>query len=148
MTLAANELWSGDVIAVRSESFTGPAMVISNDLNDDGVYVLRVQVQDITGAVVLLFCDPSDDFDDASDADMVTWIRAICARELQSLYVERDDTTVNGTDFPFFWASYDAPHNHRDVSREIADAQLLRIFRAERPNHDTDLDAMLVMCHG
>jgi hypothetical protein len=80
---------------------------------------------------------------DQKDRDTVRMIRTLCAAELDAEY-----------DYPFFWGSYDnAPGNEAQalrLSREVADREILRIFRSERtaPNIDSDFETVLVMCHG
>lgn len=60
---------------------------------------------------------------------LVAKIRTICSREFDALYTDR-----------FFELDYE--------EGETADHALVRLFRHERPNHDTDEEAILVLCHG
>lgn len=67
---------------------------------------------------------------DAVDARLrAAFIRGICAREFDM-----------DADYPYFSEDY--------RPGESADAALVRMFYAERPNHDTDEATVLVMCHG
>lgn len=66
---------------------------------------------------------------DAKQAKQVHCIRTVCARELGSPY-----------EYPFFNMDYQPGESPNEA--------LLRLFTAERRHHDSDLDAILVLCHG
>jgi hypothetical protein len=78
-----------------------------------------------------------------NDVELVSFIRETWARE-----------TGAQKDYPFGWASWKVEGDVRDtdharsLGQELADAMLLELFKAERPYCESDLDTVLVMCHG
>jgi hypothetical protein len=95
------------------------------DYGMDVVEMLERNIEVVHVATIRDHAEPQRWLDKAK----IMFIRAVCAKELGA--------SVN---FPFFRDSWN--------EGETGDEALLRIFHAERPNQDSDLDTVLVMCHG
>jgi hypothetical protein len=92
---------------------------------ETGVCITGQEDDEIAGRIMI---NPSG-IDTAADRELVTYIRTVCARELQL------DPT-----HPFFRLDR--------LGNETADATILRAFRAERVHHDDDERTVLLLCHG